>query len=491
METDVELLTRAMNARDFDSPSRQDKLAFSQILSLVREWQTTCSMVLRRVEKVHQGLRHEFRPDATAIAELRQMLHQTDEVYSNRWLRMLSIRERWFNRVKPGLTSWSDKIECRALMIHQLGSDEYLVPSILERRLSPDEDPDTVLEELREASVTALEDHPEGLILKPSHSCRSRGLVRIRDQDNCITTHDNGLQVEGQLKDVDLPSALTRNDGPPGCAPLALQHASPGALLQPCVTHILEVRVVCVFGMPVTAIATAPPDSTGTEYVYDMKAHKEGFGALRDALGAKTWNHCADIAARVACGTDLLRVDLFISSNARVLVNEVEYVWQYVTARGWFGWIAADQIATIWARCWLKAVEQGTQLATTLPEPAESEDQAADENSRQFSQLFGQPGYTKLEVDGDAVVFDSVGPLVVGEDGGLSRISNWSVMNEQERASAFRLLGKRNKARLAKLRQIQRNANSLDTITNETTADQEATDVSEATDQPLLALPFS
>ncbi|KAF8300419.1 hypothetical protein DL93DRAFT_2090986 [Clavulina sp. PMI_390] len=55
----------------------------------------------------------------------------------------------------------------------------------------------------------------------------------------------------------------------------------------------------------------------------------------------------------------------------------------------------------------------------------------------------------KLDVNsGDAIKFDSLGPLVVNSDGTLSRIANWHEMTERERATTVRLLVKRNKIRL-------------------------------------------
>ncbi|KAE8241215.1 hypothetical protein A4X13_0g7516 [Tilletia indica] len=48
--------------------------------------------------------------------------------------------------------------------------------------------------------------------------------------------------------------------------------------------------------------------------------------------------------------------------------------------------------------------------------------------------------------------FDALGPLVVNTDGTLSRIHNWSSMTESERERTLRVLGKRNKLRMADLR---------------------------------------
>jgi hypothetical protein len=51
-----------------------------------------------------------------------------------------------------------------------------------------------------------------------------------------------------------------------------------------------------------------------------------------------------------------------------------------------------------------------------------------------------------------SVRLDHLGPLVVNVDGTLSRIGNWAQMSEVEKQNTLRVLGKRNQARLAKLR---------------------------------------
>ncbi|KAI0202649.1 hypothetical protein F4808DRAFT_420906 [Astrocystis sublimbata] len=63
----------------------------------------------------------------------------------------------------------------------------------------------------------------------------------------------------------------------------------------------------------------------------------------------------------------------------------------------------------------------------------------------------GGPSST-LEVGGAALRMDHLGPLVVNEDGTMSRITNWDTMADIEREITLRIIGKRNQARLAKLR---------------------------------------
>lgn len=79
-----------------------------------------------------------------------------------------------------------------------------------------------------------------------------------------------------------------------------------------------------------------------------------------------------------------------------------------------------------------------------LPEPpAASEDGSA---ARQ------------LEVGGEGLKLDHLGPLVVHQDGTMSRIGNWGEMSELERENTLRIIGKRNQMRLKKLRQDGRSA---------------------------------
>jgi len=54
---------------------------------------------------------------------------------------------------------------------------------------------------------------------------------------------------------------------------------------------------------------------------------------------------------------------------------------------------------------------------------------------------------TKLNVGGEAVKLDKLGPLVVNKDGTLSRIANWEQMADIEKANTLRILCKRNMLR--------------------------------------------
>lgn len=61
---------------------------------------------------------------------------------------------------------------------------------------------------------------------------------------------------------------------------------------------------------------------------------------------------------------------------------------------------------------------------------------------------------TSLNVNGDAVKLDHLGPVVVNQDGTLSRINNWVELSEIERKNTLRVLGKRNQARLERVREM-------------------------------------
>ncbi|KAK8094194.1 hypothetical protein PG997_000879 [Apiospora hydei] len=59
----------------------------------------------------------------------------------------------------------------------------------------------------------------------------------------------------------------------------------------------------------------------------------------------------------------------------------------------------------------------------------------------------------QLEVGGEGLKLDHLGPLVVHQDGTMSRIGNWAEMSELERENTLRIIGKRNQQRLKKLRE--------------------------------------
>ncbi|KAF9424995.1 hypothetical protein BGZ94_007942 [Podila epigama] len=67
------------------------------------------------------------------------------------------------------------------------------------------------------------------------------------------------------------------------------------------------------------------------------------------------------------------------------------------------------------------------------------------------------PNINQLEVNGKDLKLDAIGPVVVNEDGTMSRIDNWAEMAEIEKSNVRRILLKRNEQRLKRLR-AQRDA---------------------------------
>ncbi|PYH73993.1 uncharacterized protein BO88DRAFT_401571 [Aspergillus vadensis CBS 113365] len=84
----------------------------------------------------------------------------------------------------------------------------------------------------------------------------------------------------------------------------------------------------------------------------------------------------------------------------------------------------------------------------------QTQQQEQDQKEKPILALPDAESATKLDVSGDgsAVALDHLGPVVVNQDGTLSRISNWEAMTEIEKKNTLRVLGKRNKMRLEALK---------------------------------------
>ena len=93
---------------------------------------------------------------------------------------------------------------------------------------------------------------------------------------------------------------------------------------------------------------------------------------------------------------------------------------------------------------------------TTTNNKSPTQSQPDSVNSEEYLALpdASSSGTTKLDVSegGSTVKLDHMGPLVVNQDGSLSRIANWDQMAEIEKKNTLRVLGKRNKARLEALK---------------------------------------
>ena len=60
-----------------------------------------------------------------------------------------------------------------------------------------------------------------------------------------------------------------------------------------------------------------------------------------------------------------------------------------------------------------------------------------------------------VQVGGEKVRMDNLGPIVLNEDGTMSRITNWHEMTEREQENTLRVIGKRNAKRRQALEQKQ------------------------------------
>ncbi|KAG9192533.1 hypothetical protein G6011_11267 [Alternaria panax] len=90
------------------------------------------------------------------------------------------------------------------------------------------------------------------------------------------------------------------------------------------------------------------------------------------------------------------------------------------------------------------------------PTPQNSQD-AESSNTNKTPLPLPEPtaddGVTQVNVGGQAVKLDHMGPLVVNKDGTLSRISNWNDMADIEKQNTLRILVKRNQLRTEALKE--------------------------------------
>ncbi|CAD7926614.1 unnamed protein product [Amoebophrya sp. A25] len=98
----------------------------------------------------------------------------------------------------------------------------------------------------------------------------------------------------------------------------------------------------------------------------------------------------------------------------------------------------------------LQGVEkEGEQLS--LPAPGygtTSEDHHAGTPEEEKKQV--------LEVNGERVTLDALGPIILNEDGSMARITNWHEMMEHEQKNTLRVIARRNaKRREALLKKME------------------------------------
>jgi len=111
-----------------------------------------------------------------------------------------------------------------------------------------------------------------------------------------------------------------------------------------------------------------------------------------------------------------------------------------------------------------------TATATATAAPSANTGVAADmENTdtkakHQQEEVKGLPAPSseeaqKLDPQSDqAIHFDHLGPIVVNKDGTMSRITNWDKMAPIEREKTLKILRLRNKARMDKLKEADKEA---------------------------------
>ncbi|KAI0181726.1 hypothetical protein GGR52DRAFT_525961 [Hypoxylon sp. FL1284] len=110
-------------------------------------------------------------------------------------------------------------------------------------------------------------------------------------------------------------------------------------------------------------------------------------------------------------------------------------------------------------RSHLLSTSRAMSSANSEQQTAESASAAQEQTAQDKQKVplpLPEPGKagetTQLPVGGDGVKLDHLGPLVVNEDGTMSRIANWAEMAEIERQNTLRVLGRRNKLRLDALK---------------------------------------
>jgi len=119
--------------------------------------------------------------------------------------------------------------------------------------------------------------------------------------------------------------------------------------------------------------------------------------------------------------------------------------------------------------------KEGTQISATMyPQPSSESEAGKSEiirdgntNNAKEGELLALPSRSAastdassetvegkkqvLEVGGEPVTLDAMGPIILNEDGSMSRITNWHEMMEHEQKNTLRIIAKRNAQRRAKL----------------------------------------
>lgn len=96
------------------------------------------------------------------------------------------------------------------------------------------------------------------------------------------------------------------------------------------------------------------------------------------------------------------------------------------------------------------------KLQLLAVKPLDGDDAAAAPDVAELPDKPGTSEQTRtVNVDGAPVKIDGLGPIVVNKDGTYSRITNWHGMSEAEQQKTLKIVGKRNKARVARLKMME------------------------------------
>jgi len=101
-----------------------------------------------------------------------------------------------------------------------------------------------------------------------------------------------------------------------------------------------------------------------------------------------------------------------------------------------------------------------SSFAGDAPNDLRKEDK--DEGAERISGIPLLPAATtgesrQIELGGEALKMDDLGPIIVNADGTTRRISNWETLSKQEKESSWRLIAARNKRRIKDLERKQKN----------------------------------
>ncbi|KAH8669618.1 hypothetical protein BGZ60DRAFT_528095 [Tricladium varicosporioides] len=94
-----------------------------------------------------------------------------------------------------------------------------------------------------------------------------------------------------------------------------------------------------------------------------------------------------------------------------------------------------------------------TSYSTSKPDTSSGEPSTLQTEAQlALPETSHNPTQLDMSTGSTTVKLDHLGPMVIGVDGTLSRISNWEGMTDGEKKATLRVIGKRNEERLKVLR---------------------------------------